>query len=112
MRLDVSAAVSWKLYNVAQASVEVSHLAHDRLTVGAQLMYQDFLQVEYFGLGNGSREADQSGYRFKNTDVVGYATVKATRWLSVSGRVGDILRPRLLAAAGPGVLFPSTVDLF
>ncbi len=112
MLLDVSAAVSWNLYNVAQASVEVPHLAHDRLTVGAQLMYQDFLQVEYFGLGNGSLESDQSGYRFKNTDVVGYATVQATRWLSVSGRVGDILQPRLLAAAGPRVLVPSTVDLF
>jgi hypothetical protein len=110
--VDVSTAVSWNLYNLAQASVEVSRLAHDRVTVVAQLMYQDFLQVEYFGLGNGSREADQSGYRFKNTDVVGCATVKATRWLSVSGHVGDILRPRLLAAARPRVLCPSTVDLF
>ncbi len=112
MLFDLSGAVSWNLYNVAQTSVEVPHLAHDRLTVGAQLMYQDFLQVEYFGLGNDSRASDQSGYRFKNTDVAGFATVRATRWLSVSGRFGDILRPRLSAAAGPRVLVPSTVDLF
>jgi hypothetical protein len=66
MVVDVSAAVSWKLYNVVQASVEVPHLAHDRLTVGAQVMHQDYLQVDYFGLGNDSRESDQSAYRFKN----------------------------------------------
>jgi hypothetical protein len=97
---------------LAQASVEVPHLAHDRRTVGSQLMYQDFLQVEYFGLGNDSRASAQNGYRFKNTDFVGYATVQATRWLSVGGRFGDILRPRLSAAAGPRVLGPGTVDLF
>src|SRR4029077_18646406 len=58
------------------------------------------------------RVSDQSGYRFRNTDVVGYATVQATRWLSVSGRFGDILQPRLSAAAGPRVIVPSTVDGF
>jgi len=67
MLIDVSAALSWKLYNVAQASVELPHLAHDRLTVGAQVMHQDFRQVDYFGLGNDSRASDQSAYRFKNT---------------------------------------------
>jgi hypothetical protein len=92
--IDVSAAVSWKLYNVAQASVELPHLAHDRQTVGAQVIHQDFLQVDYFGLGNDSRASDQSAYRFKNTDVLG------------------ILRPSLSAAAGPRVPVPSTVDLF
>src|SRR5471032_69490 len=112
MLIDVSAAVSWKRYSVAQASVELPHLAHDRLTVGAQVMHQDFLQVDYFGRGNDSRASDQSAYRFKNTDILGFATVRATPWLSVSGRFGGILRPSLSAAAGPRVLVPSTVDLF
>ena len=97
MLVDASDAVSWKLYNVAQASVELPHLAHDRLTVGAQAMHQDYLQVDYFGLGNDSRASDQSAYRFKNTDVLGYATIRATDWLSVSGRFGEILRPSLSA---------------
>jgi hypothetical protein len=112
MLIDVSAAVSWKLYNVVQASVELPRLAHDRLTVGGQVIHQDFRQVDYFGLGNDSRASDQSAYRFKNTDIVGFATVRASRWLSVSGRLGGILRPSLSAAAGPRVLVPSTVDLF
>ena len=79
LSVDVSAAVSWKLYNVAQASVEMPHLAHDRLTVGAQVIRQDFMQVDYFGLGNDSRVSDQSAYRFTNSDILGYATVRCDR---------------------------------
>jgi hypothetical protein len=112
MLVDVSAAVSWKLYNSAQASVELPRLAHNRLTVGAQALYQDFLQVDYFGVGPDSRASDQSAYRFKNTDVLGYATIRATDWLSVSGRFGGILRPSLSAATGPRVPVPNTIDLF
>ena len=112
MLVDVSAAVSWKLYNVVQGSVELPHLAHDRLTVGAQVMHQDFLQVDYFGVGNDSRVSDQSAYRFKNTDILGFATVQVARWLSVSGRFGEIRRPSLSEAASPRVPVPNTVDLF
>jgi hypothetical protein len=112
LRVDASAAVSWNLYNVVQASVELPHLAYDRVSVGAQVMHQDYLQVEYFGLGDDSRVADQSGYRFRNTDLLGYATVHATKWLAVSGRFGGIPTPRLSEAAGPRVVVPSTVDLF
>jgi hypothetical protein len=112
MRVDVSAAFSWKLYTVAQASVELPHLAHDRLTVGAQAMHQDFLQVDYFGLGDDSRASDQSAYRFANSDFLGYTTVRPTDWFAVRGRVGAIPRPRLSEAAGPRVTVPSTVDLF
>jgi hypothetical protein len=112
LRFDASAAVSWKLYNVVQASVELPRLAQDRLTVGAQVMHQDFLQVDYFGLGNESSVSDQSAYRFKNTDILGYASVRATDRLTVSGRFGGIVQPRLSEAAGPRVPVPSTVDLF
>jgi hypothetical protein len=33
-RLDLSAAVSWKLYKLAQASFELPHLLRDRLSIG------------------------------------------------------------------------------
>jgi len=112
LRIDASAAVSWNLYNTVQASIEVPHLAHDRLTLGAQAMHQDDRQIEYFGLGNSSRASDKSGYRFQNTDVLGFATLRAASWLSVSGRFGTIPRPRLSAPSGPRVAVPSTLDLF
>jgi hypothetical protein len=77
VRIDGSAAISWKLYKVAQAQFEVPHLAHDRLSFGAQALYQDLLQVNYFGLGEESLKADRSVYRLNSTDVLGHATVHA-----------------------------------
>src|SRR5439155_10837469 len=88
------------------------HVAHGRLTVGAQVMYQDLLHVNYFGLGNDSLKADRSGYRFNNTDVLGYATVRAATWLSVSGRLGWIRQPDLSTMTGRSVSYPNTLDLF
>src|SRR5262249_25634631 len=111
-RLDMSAAVSWNFYKAVQASFELPHLAHDRLSIGAQTMYQDVLQVEYFGLGNDSRRSDQSAYRFNNFDVLATGRVRANRWLSIDGRVGWIPRPDLSAPTGPRVSLPNTIDLF
>src|SRR5262249_97441 len=107
-----SATVSWKAYQVVQGSFELPHLAHDRVSLGSRGMYQDVRQVDYFGLGNGSLEADGSAYRLKNTDVVGYGTYRATSWMLVSGRFGWIPKPDLLKAEGPRLTRPSTVDLF
>jgi len=110
--IDGSAAVSWNLYRTAQVSLQFPHLAHDRLSIGGQTMYQDVLRVEYFGPGNHSRKSDQSAYRFNNFDVVAFGRVQANRWLSVDGRVGWIPRPDLSTATGPRVNVPNTVDLF
>lgn len=112
LRVDASAAVSWNLYTTEQVSVEVPHLAHDRLTLGVQGLHQDDRQVEYFGLGNSSPASDKSGYRLQNTDALGFVTVRAASRLSVSGRFGVIPRPRLSAPSGPRVLVPSTLALF
>jgi len=110
--VDVSAVVSWNLYRAAQGRFELPHVAHDRLLVGAQVMYQDLLHVNYFGLGNDSFKSDRSGYRLNNTDVLGYATVRAATWLSVSGRFGWIHQPDLSTMTGRNVTYPNTIDLF
>jgi len=110
--VDVSAALSWKLYKVAQGTFELPHLAHDRLSLGAQVMYQDAMQVDYFGLGNDSSKSNHSAYRFRNTDILGLASLRATSWLSLNGRFGWIVGPDLSEASGPRVPVPNTVDLF
>jgi hypothetical protein len=111
-RIDMSAALSWNLYKVAQASFELPHLAHDRLSVGIQGRYQDALQVRFFGVGNDSRMSDESAYRFNNADVLASGRLRVKSWLSLDGRVGWIPRPNLSSAAGPRVGVPNTVDLF
>jgi hypothetical protein len=110
--VDGSAAVSWNFYKVAQARLEFPRLAHERLSVGALAMYQDLAQVNYFGLGSESVKSDQSAYRLNNSDLLGYATLRATTRLSVSGRFGWIHSPNLSTATGRSVSVPNTIDLF
>jgi hypothetical protein len=110
--VDLSATVSWRLYQTVQARFELPHVAHERLSLGVQGMYQDLLQVNYFGLGDESLESDRSGYRLNDIDVLGYGTVRATTWLSVGGRFGWIRRPHLSTVTGRRVTFPNTLDLF
>jgi hypothetical protein len=107
-----SAAVSWKFYKMAQVRVDVPHLANDYLSVGSQVLYQDMLQVNNFGVGNNSLKANRSGYRLDETDVLGYATVHATDWLSISGRFGWIHQAELSTMTGWSVSYPNTLSLF
>jgi hypothetical protein len=110
--INVSSAVSWKFYKMAQARFELPRLANDRLTVGSQVIYQDMLQVNYFGLGNNSLQSNRSGYRLDETDVLGYATVRTTPWLSVSGRFGWIHQAELSTMTGWSVPYPNTLAVF
>jgi surface antigen Omp85-like protein len=68
--------------------------------------------VNYFGLGIDALEGDRSAYRINDTDVLGYATVRANPWLSVNGRFGWIPQPHLSSATGPYLNLPNTVDRF
>jgi len=98
---DASAALSTNLYKVAQVRLECPYHAGGRLTLGTQAMYQDLMRVDYFGAGPDSSKADRLTYRWNNTDVLGYATWRATPWLSVEGRIGRIDRPRHSVPALP-----------
>jgi hypothetical protein len=61
-RVDMSAAVSWNCYTMAQVAFELPHLAHDRLSLGVQTRYQDALAVDYFGVGSNSKKSEQTAY--------------------------------------------------
>ena len=111
--VDGSAAISWRAYKMAQARFELSDLARNHLTVGSQVRWQDLTQVNYFGLGPDSLEEQQSEYRLKSTNIVGYATVQANRWLTIGGHGGWLHRPTLASATGPfDQDFPDTLQLF
>lgn len=97
---EVSSAVSWRGYLIAQGTFELPSLAHSRLALGSQVLWQDATQITYFGTGPSSLESDRSEYRMKSTDLVGYATARPARWLSIGGRVGWLQRPTLLSSAG------------
>ena len=111
--VDGSAAISWRVYKMAQARFELNDLAREHLTVGSQVRWQDLTQVNYFGLGPDSLESQQSEFRLKSTNVVGYAVVQANRWLAIGGNVGWLHQPTLSASTGPfDGNFPDTRQLF
>jgi hypothetical protein len=98
--LDTSAALSWHLYKMGQARFELPTLANDHLIVGAQAMWQDATQVNYYGIGPDSLEENQSQYGLQSTDFVGYVTVTPNYWLSISGELGWLMRPNVGSPRG------------
>ena len=98
--IDVSAAVSWRLYNMMQGRFEMPALANDRLAVGAQVMWQDQTQNSYFGIGSGSLETNESQYRMQDIDSVSYLLIRPAPSLTVGGEFGFLRRPDILSPGG------------
>ena len=96
---DASATVSWRQYLNGRARLEFRPLKSRDLTLGAQVLGQDWTQVNYFGLGQKSREEDRSIYRLRANDVSAYATVSG-KGLDLRARVGRLSRPRITRASG------------
>jgi hypothetical protein len=111
--IDGSAAVSWHLYKMVQGRFELPTLASNHLVIGAQGMWQDATQVNYFGIGPDSLEANRSQYRMQTTDVVGYAIMKPYTWLSIGIESGFLKQPKVMAPGGTFMPdFPETRNLF
>ncbi len=98
--IDMSAAVSWRASKIAQGRLEFSHLAKDRLTLGSKILWQDFTQVRYFGLGPDTLEADVSDYRIQASNVVAYATWRPRPYVSVGATAGWLSRPSVSSSTG------------
>jgi hypothetical protein len=111
--IDGSAALSWRAYKMVQGRVELSDLAGGPLTVGTQLMWQDATQVNYFGIGLNADDTNQSQYRLRSTNLVGYASVRRNDWLTVDGTLGWLPRVELMAPGGTFMGdFPDSRQLF
>jgi len=110
---DTSAAVSWRMYKMAQMRLERQQLADGHLVIGAQAMWQDNTQVNYFGVGPDVLEDDRSQYRMQSHDIVGYGTVTTTDWLTMTAKLGWLGHPKLMDPGGTFLQdFPSTLDAF
>ncbi len=108
--VNASAAMSWRRYSMMQSQLVWPRLLDDRLSVGAQVKYQDFTQVNFFGVGAGSLKSQQTDYRLRDLDASGFASMRANRWLLVSGRAGVLQSVEI--ERGMSALYPSTTDRF
>ena len=110
--IDGSSAISWHRYKVAQGRIELPALAHSRLAVGTQVRWQDFSQIDYFGMGPASLERDRTQYRLQSKNAAGYATLRPARWMDVTAEIGW-LKPTVMAPSGAFLRnLPSTTDVF
>lgn len=96
---DTSAALSWRAYKMAQAHVEFHAIGEDRLTIGAQGMWNDFTQIHYWGLGPDSLKANQGSYRLQDFDSAGWVRYNL-RPVVIVGTVGWLNRPSISSPAG------------
>jgi hypothetical protein len=98
--VDLSSAVSWHFYKMAQARLEFFDLADSRIAVGAQVMWQDQTQIRYFGVGADSLKANESLYRMTHADAVGYVAIRPGDWLEIGGELGWVHSPDIRSAGG------------
>jgi outer membrane protein assembly factor BamA len=108
--IDASIARSWRGYSMMQSTIQAPRLLDDRLTLGAQVTYQDFTQINFFGVGNGTLKTDQTDYRLKYFDVGGFAAVHPSRSVTITGRAGLMRRAGILQ--GTSTLYPSIEERF
>jgi outer membrane protein assembly factor BamA len=108
--VNASAAISWRRYTTMQSRIEWPALFSNRLSVDAGAKYQDFTQINYFGVGPDSDKSSRTNFRLKNIDITGSATVRPTHWLSIGGRVGYLRGLDITPSLGSS--HPPTHDLF
>ena len=112
MLVDASAAISWRGYKAAQARFELPAIARSRLALGTQFRWQDFSQIDYFGMGPATAEADRTAYGLESKNLVGFATLRPMRWMAITAQAGW-LKPTLTAPSGPFLRdLPSTSAAF
>lgn len=98
--LETSAAISWRAYKAAQATLEFPRLANNRLTAGGKVLWHDYTQVRYFGAGPHTSKEGISDYRVKAADTVAYVTWRPQNSVSLSFSGGVLSPPRLSASGG------------
>ena len=110
--IDGSSSISWRRYKAVQGRVELPALAHSRLALGTQVRWQDYSQIDYFGMGPASLERDRTQYRLQSTHATGYATVRPARWMDITAEIGW-LKPTVRAPSGAFLRnLPSTSEVF
>jgi hypothetical protein len=106
-----SAAVSWRLYNMVRGSLDVEATERSPWTFGVGALYQDALQVNFFGVGNDSPADSRTGYRLTSFDVDGHAAY--TRGpVTLQGRLGWLPSIDVRSMAGRLPKYPDSMELF
>jgi outer membrane protein assembly factor BamA len=64
------------------------------------VLWRDYTQVRYYGVGPDTSETQLSDYRVRSTNLVGYTSWQLHPVVSVGASLGWLSRPRLSSSAG------------
>jgi hypothetical protein len=95
--VNVSGAVSTKLYKSAIAQVMYPRLWNDRVEIWNNVYWHDFPQEDFFGIGRDSLLSERTNYALTTTDISARGVLNVTPWLRVGSDLG-LLWPDI----GPG----------
>ena len=107
--VDLSAGLSIKGYQAADAKVRWFQAYGDRVEFWTDARYEHFPQEDFYGMGLDTLLDNQTSYEFDSTGVSLRALGRPTTWLNLGTTFG-YLRPRIDTGTDPGV--PSIEEVF
>jgi outer membrane protein assembly factor BamA len=107
--VDLSAGLSIKGYQAADAKVRWVQAFGDRFELWTDGRYEHFPQEDFYGMGLDTSRENETSYEFNSTGISVRALGRATTWLNVGTTFG-YLNPRISPGADSGV--PSIEALF
>ena len=108
-RVVLEAGASLRRYHMLRADFSLPRLAGGILELGAEAVYRNHPQEDFYGLGLDTRQDMRVNYLFEARDLEGRAVVRPREWLRVGGRLGT-LTPTI--GRGRDKRFPSIDALF
>ena len=107
--VDLSAGLSIKGYQAADAKVRWIQAFGERFEFWTDARYEHFPQEDFYGMGLDSRLENQTSYEFDSTGLSLRALGRPAPWFRVGTTFG-YLKPRISTGTDPGV--PSIEGLF
>jgi len=85
--LFVQGLYSFSNYKLIEGGIVSRDHFNRKLTFGSKMGWRDATQVNYFGLGIESKEANKSVYRFQQTFADANAELRPVKWMPIRGTV-------------------------
>jgi hypothetical protein len=109
VRLDVSAALSTRLYRTVDVRARWLQAWQERVDLWTEYRYENYPQEDFFGIGPDTTEDMRTSYQLHGSDIAVRGHVKPFTWLRLGGTLGYITPT---VGAGRDREFPSIDEIF
>ncbi|MGE0816339.1 MAG: BamA/TamA family outer membrane protein [Vicinamibacterales bacterium] len=109
LRVDTSAAITFRNYQTAQFTVSAPRLAGRPIELSTGTRWYDYPQEDFFGLGRQSNVDDRVSFTLRGLDVFGQAAARRAGGFVTRARAGV---HRYETGRGRDAKYPTAGDLF